>query len=156
MIMKTLEKFTKQQTEKAESNTVSGFPEMIPVPDENLNISDYRIQLSHSATEKYLDQDLAFDEVLPTMYSHLEDKIKSEEINREAIKLASDTYESIVLSKAFRFVVIETFRPNRRTLSDYIKHYDAKVDNKGKVKQSRMLGDLSDWSMSADVNSIFN
>lgn len=78
------------------------------------------------------------------------------ENNREAIKLASDTYESIVLSKAFRFVVIETFRPNRRTLSDYIKHYDAKVDNKGKVKQSRMLGDLSDWSMSADVNSIFN
>jgi hypothetical protein len=38
-------------------------------------------------SEKHLQQELSFDEVLPTMFSQLQDKIKSEEINKEAIKL---------------------------------------------------------------------
>tara|TARA_S200002703_G_scaffold87002_2_gene74915 strand:+ start:138 stop:950 length:813 start_codon:yes stop_codon:yes gene_type:complete len=74
---------------------------------------------------------------------------------RDASKIASDTYESIVLSKPFRFVVIETFRANRVKLEDYIKHYDANVNKDGKVKQTHQLGDEYDWSRVAESNSIF-
>ena len=63
---------------------------MVPVVNEDLEIVDYRINMQHSAVEKHLKQDLAFDEVLPTMFSTVEDKIKSAEINAEAIELLYD------------------------------------------------------------------
>jgi len=74
---------------------------------------------------------------------------------RDASKIASDTYESVVLSKPYRFVVIETFRANRVKLEDYIKHYDAIVDKNGKVKQTKQLGDEYDWSRTSEGNNIF-
>lgn len=77
------------------------------------------------------------------------------ENSRDAGKIASDTYESVVLSRPYRFVVIETFRANRTRLQDYIKHYDAIVDSKGKVKQTKMLGDEADWKRKIDSNHIF-
>jgi len=86
-IMANLEAFAKSERKKARKNVISGEPTMIPIRDGEGNVVDFRITLSHANSEKYLDQDLSFDEVLPTMYSHLQDKIKSEEINREAIKL---------------------------------------------------------------------
>jgi len=59
----------------------------VPVKDDQNNIVDYRMPLNHQKAEQYLQQDLMFDEVLPTMFSQLEDKINSEKINTEAIKV---------------------------------------------------------------------
>lgn len=86
-IMTKFEGFQRSQNKKSRKGILSQKPVMIPVVDEDLNIVDYRVTLSHSLTEKHLKQDLMFDEVLPTMYSHLQDKIKSEKINREAIEM---------------------------------------------------------------------
>ena len=153
MIMKTLEKFKEKETERAESNTVSGLPAMIPVPDENLNISDYRIQLSHSATEKYLDQDLAFDEVLPTMYSHLEDKIKSEEINREAIKLLYDYGKENQSKNPSKFINILD--------SKYIDEYylplpkQAKFDLEYFARTNKKTGKQEFWVERGVLDTVF-
>ena len=86
-IMNNLNKFEKAQTDRANKGQLSPKFTAIPVVDEKLNIVDYRITLSHALSEKHLNQELSFDEVLPTMYSQLEDKINSEKINEEGIKL---------------------------------------------------------------------
>ena len=81
-------KFTKFKNNQAKhANTLSKNYTMVPVVNEDMEIVDYRVNLEHHMMEKHLNQDLRFDEVLPTMYSHLEDKLRSEEINKEAIDL---------------------------------------------------------------------
>ena len=86
-IMDSLNKFERAQTKAQKKGKLSPKYTAVPVVDEELNIVDYRITLTHSLSEKHLGQELSFDEVLPTMFSQLEDKTKSEKINEDAIKL---------------------------------------------------------------------
>ena len=86
-IMDNLNKFKNAQTKKEAKGLLSNKYTAIPVINENLEIVDYRITVNHAMAEKHLKQELSFDEVLPTMFSQLQDKIKSEDINNEAIKL---------------------------------------------------------------------
>jgi len=86
-IISNLNKFKTAQTNRENKGQLSPKFTAIPVVDEKLNIVDYRITLSHALSEKHLKQELSFDEVLPTMYSQLEDKINSEKINEEGIQL---------------------------------------------------------------------
>ena len=81
--------FAKKQTQKANTLDKSNYT-MIPILNEAMEIVDYRINMQHSAVEQYLGQNLVFDDVLPGMFSHLEDKVKSEAINAEAIELLYD------------------------------------------------------------------
>ena len=77
-IMDNLNKFERAQTKAQKKGKLSPKYTAVPVVDEELNIVDYRITLTHSLSEKHLGQELSFDEVLPTMFSQLEDKTKSE------------------------------------------------------------------------------
>ena len=86
-IMDALNKFNRQQTKRANKGMLSQKYTAIPVVDGFGRIVDYRITINHALSEKHLQQELSFDEVLPTMFSQLQDKIKSEQINKEAIKL---------------------------------------------------------------------
>ena len=86
-IMVKFNEFQNQQKRKERVGKLAPKAIMVPVVDEDYNIVDYRVTLSHAMTEKHLRQDVMFDEVLPTMFSQLQDKIKSEEVNREAIEL---------------------------------------------------------------------
>jgi len=68
-------------------NTLDRNHTMLPVIDEWGNITDYTVHMNHHYMEEILKQDLMFDEVLPTMFSQQEDKIKSEKINDKVIKM---------------------------------------------------------------------
>ena len=97
-----LAKFVALQTKNSinqnkTGQTTKGY-KMIPLPDEDLNIVNYRISLRQNELENHLNQNLEFDEILPTMYSQTEDKINSELVNREAIKLM-DQYRKTVYKK---------------------------------------------------------
>tara|TARA_R110002167_G_scaffold301130_1_gene505398 strand:+ start:5089 stop:17610 length:12522 start_codon:yes stop_codon:yes gene_type:complete len=80
-----LQKQEQKEAKKRKSQTSE--LKWIPIKDDRNNIVDYRFPISHQKTEQYLDQTLMFDEVLPTMFSQLEDKINSEKINSETIKV---------------------------------------------------------------------
>ena len=86
-IMDNLNKFENAQTKREAKGLLSPKYTAIPVINEKFEIVDYRITMTHAMAEKHLHQELSFDEVLPTMFSQLQDKIKSEQINNEAIKL---------------------------------------------------------------------
>ncbi len=58
---------------------------MMPIIDAWGNITDYSIHMKHSMVEKHLNQNLQFDEVLATMYSNLEDKLASKDMNIRVI-----------------------------------------------------------------------
>ncbi len=58
---------------------------MMPIIDAWGNITDYSIHMKHSMVEKHLNQNLQFDEVLATMYSNLEDKLASKDMNTRVI-----------------------------------------------------------------------
>ena len=97
-----LAKFVALQTKNSinqnkTGQTTKGY-KMIPLPDEDLNIVNYRISLRQNELENHLNQNLEFDEILPTMYSQTEDKINSELVNKEAIKLM-DQYRKTVYKK---------------------------------------------------------
>lgn len=70
---------------------------MVPIVNEKHQIVDYRISMKHHTIQQYMDQNLAFEDVMSTMYSHVEDKISTEKINAEAIdllhKYSQDNYE---------------------------------------------------------------
>jgi len=101
-----LNKFTAQQLiaaqlQEAKQQTSANIDKtykMIPLVDEDLNIVNYRFNLRQNEFENYLKQNLSFEEVLPTMYSQIEDRINSELINEEAIKLM-DQYRKKAYSK---------------------------------------------------------
>ena len=75
------------KTQERGINTLGINHTMLPVIDEWGNITDYTVHMNHHYMEEILKQDLMFDEVLPTMFSQQEDKIKSESINDKAIKM---------------------------------------------------------------------
>ena len=97
-----LAKFVALQTKNAASQNKTGQKtkgyKMIPLVDEDFNVVNYRISLRQNELENHLNQNLAFDEILPTMYSQLEDKINSELVNKEAIKLV-DQYRKVAYKK---------------------------------------------------------
>ena len=89
-------RFKEQQTKK--QNTLDNYHTMMPLLNEKGEIVDYTIHMNHVFKEKILEQELAFDQVLPTMYSHSLDKASSEKINREAIDLL-DTHTTLNYDK---------------------------------------------------------
>jgi len=58
---------------------------MMPIIDAWGNITDYSIHMKHNMVEKHLNQNLQFDEVLATMFSNLEDKLASKDMNIKVI-----------------------------------------------------------------------
>ena len=92
-----LKRFTKNQTDK--QNTLDKNHTMMPLHNEKGEIVDYTIHMNHVFKEQILEQELSFDQVLPTMYSHALDKVSSEKINREAIDLL-DTHTTLNYDKA--------------------------------------------------------
>ena len=52
----------------------------------------------------------------------------------KSMKIGKSLYDDIVRSKPYRFLVIERYKSNKRELEDYISYYDAKIDDKGKMK----------------------
>ena len=91
-----IKRFTQTQTEK--QNTLDKNHTMMPIVNEKGKIVDYTIHMNHGLVERLLEQELAFDQVLPTMYSHSLDKASSEKINREAIDLL-DAHTTLNYSK---------------------------------------------------------
>ena len=89
-------RFKEQQTEK--QNTLDKYHTMMPLLNEKNEIVDYTIHMNHVFKEQILEQELSFDQVLPTMYSHSLDKASSEKINREAIDLL-DTHTTLNYDK---------------------------------------------------------
>jgi len=71
---------------------------MVPLLDEDMNIYSYRFNLRQNELENYMKQNLSFEEVMPTMFSQIEDRINSELINEEAIKLM-DQYRAATYKK---------------------------------------------------------
>ena len=78
-------KWRNSQTDK--ENTLDKNHTMMPIVNEKNEIVDYSIHMNHALAERLLEQELSFDQVLPTMYSHQQDKVSSEKINKEAIDL---------------------------------------------------------------------
>lgn len=86
-IMKELDKAKRKQEQLSRKGKLSKKPTMIPVIDEDGNVSTYRFTLSHALSEQHLKQDLQFDEVFATMQSHMIDKQSSEAINKQTVEL---------------------------------------------------------------------
>jgi hypothetical protein len=105
LINAKFKQFSKAQAREANKLDYSNFT-MIPVVNEELEIVDYRINMQHAAIEQYMKQDLMFDEVLPTMFSQVEDKIKSEAINNEAIELLYDYGQANYKTNPSKFIDI--------------------------------------------------
>ena len=83
-----LKKWIESETEK--ENTLDKNHTMMPILNEKGKIVDYSIHMNHVMFERVLKQELAFDQVLSTMYSHQQDKVSSQKINREAIDLLQE------------------------------------------------------------------
>jgi len=81
-------KWLKTQTGK--ENTSDKNHTMMPIINEKGEIVDYSIHMNHALVESLLKQELSFDQVMPTMFSHQQDKISSQKINEEAIDLLYD------------------------------------------------------------------
>jgi predicted NAD-dependent protein-ADP-ribosyltransferase YbiA (DUF1768 family)/plasmid maintenance system antidote protein VapI len=82
-------KWRKSQTNK--QNTLDPkHHTMMPIINEKNEIVDYSIHMNHALVESLLKQELGFDQVMPTMYSHQQDKVSSQKINEEAIDLLYD------------------------------------------------------------------
>jgi hypothetical protein len=60
--------------------------------------------------------------------------------SRKAKREGRDVFEMLVKSKDFRFIVINNYIQNKRTLSDYIMHYDAKY-----IPDFRFFGGRKEW-----------
>ena len=86
------------QTQTDNQNTEDNNHTMMPLINDKGKIVDYTIHMSHAFKEQLLEQELSFDQVLPTMYSHSLDKASSEKINREAIDLL-DTHTTLNYEK---------------------------------------------------------
>ena len=82
---------------------------MMPIIDAWGNITDYSIHMKHSMVEKHLNQNLQFDEVLATMYSNLEDKLASKDMNIRVItelhKYSKNCLLLVFLSYVARLVI---------------------------------------------------
>lgn len=71
--------------------------------------------------------------------------------DRDGMKDAYKIFDSITLSKGFRFMVISNHIPNKKREEDFINYFDGVYP----VKQKRLFGDELDWSATEEVNSIF-
>lgn len=60
--------------------------------------------------------------------------------SRKAKRIGRETYEQLVKSQDFRFIVINNFIQNKKKLEDYIMTYDAKY-----IKPFKFFGSKSDW-----------
>ena len=60
--------------------------------------------------------------------------------SRQAKRDGRNTFEKLVTSKDFRFIVINNYIQNKRKLSDYIMYYDANY-----IKPFKLFGDRIDW-----------
>jgi hypothetical protein len=60
--------------------------------------------------------------------------------SRQAKARGRATFEALVTSKDFRFIVVNNFIQNKRKLEDYIMYYDAKL-----VKPFKFFGERMDW-----------
>ena len=65
--------------------TASGV-KMMPVYDENDNITDFRYIMSEATKKKHLKKRDYFDEVLPRMFASIEDRVNTKTINQEGIE----------------------------------------------------------------------
>tara|TARA_R110002074_G_scaffold281962_1_gene453450 strand:+ start:1201 stop:2055 length:855 start_codon:yes stop_codon:yes gene_type:complete len=64
---------------------------------------------------------------------------------REGLREAYDLFDTITLSRPFRFMIVSNHRPNKKTSRDFINYYDGDYP----VKQHRLFGDEYDWSAEA-------
>ena len=60
--------------------------------------------------------------------------------SRQAKRKGRDVFETLVKSKDFRFIVINNYIQNKRSLEDYIMTYDAKH-----IKPFKFFGGKQDW-----------
>ncbi len=60
--------------------------------------------------------------------------------SRKAKREGRNTFEALVKSKDFRFIVVNNYVQNKRKLEDYIMFYDAK-----EIKPFKLFGDRKDW-----------
>jgi len=127
-------KWRKKQTQT--QNTLDAHHTMLPIINEEGKIVDYSIHMHHVMMERLLKQKLAFNEVMPTMYSHQQDKVASEKINKEAMDLLYQHTQLNYAKAPHKFVNIldgkyreEYFDVLPRATRNYIL-YIAKRDNK--------------------------
>jgi hypothetical protein len=127
-------RWRKKQTQS--QNTLDAHHTMLPIINEEGKIVDYSIHMHHVMLERLLKQKLAFNEVMPTMYSHQQDKISSEKINKEAMDLLYQHTKLNYAKAPHKFVNIldgkyreEYFDVLPRATRNYIL-YIAKRDNK--------------------------
>ena len=71
--------------------------------------------------------------------------------DRDGMKDAYKIFDSITLSKAFRFMVISNHIPNKKKEEDFINYFDGVYP----VKQKKLFGDELDWEAKEEMNSIF-
>jgi len=64
---------------------------------------------------------------------------------REGLKEAYDLFDSITLSRPFRFMIVSNHRPNKKDSSDFVEYYDGDYP----VKQHKLFGDVYDWEQEA-------
>ena len=60
--------------------------------------------------------------------------------SRKAKREGRDVFEALVKSKDFRFIVINNYIQNKRSLQDYIMTFDAKH-----IKPFKFFGSRQDW-----------
>ncbi len=127
-------RWRKQQTSL--QNKLDTHATMLPIINEDGKIVDYSIHMHHVMVERILKQELAFDEVMPTMYSHQQDKVASEKINKEAMDLLYQHTKLNYSNAPHKFVNIlegkykeEYFDVLPKQTRNYILHI-AKRDNK--------------------------
>jgi hypothetical protein len=127
-------RWRKKQTQS--QNTLDAHHTMLPIINEEGKIVDYSIHMQHVMLERLLKQKLAFNEVMPTMYSHQQDKVASEKINKEAMDLLYQHTQLNYAKAPHKFVNIldgkykeEYFDVLPRATRNYIL-YIAKRDSK--------------------------